>query len=168
MHGELSYLASNIICNIGTMLRSLIALICIVIKLNVCSSFMTHNLRSINRQKLSVRNFSSSNYCGDDDVIAIQQKKDRIDGRRNFISFALVNSLAAVANAESAIAEDEEVSNTEIKNGRESSTLLRNVVGGAAVAIIIKDVTSQSYSLDSVDGIDKRDCALCKEDEEKK
>lgn len=154
------------------MLRSLIALICIVIKLSVCSSFMTHNLRSINRQKLSVRNFSSSNYCGggDDDVIAIQQKKDRINGRRNFISFALVNSLAVVANAKSAnAAADEEVSNnTHGKtNGRESSTLLRNVVGGAAVAIIIKDVTSQSYSLDSVDGIDKRDCALCKEEEKK-
>ena len=134
---------------------------------------MTQTSRPI--QKLSVRNFSSSNYCGgdDDDVIAIQQqqKKDRINGRRNFISFALVNSLAAVANAESAnAAADEEVSNNtdDKKNGRESSTLLRNVVGGAAVAIIIKDVTSQSYSLDSVDGIDKRDCALCKEDEEKK
>ena len=152
------------------MLRSLIALICIAIKLNVCSSFMTHNPRSIYRQKLSVRNFSSSN-C-DDDVIASQQqqKKDIIDGRRNFISFTLVNSLAAVAvNAKSAnAAEDDEVSN-EVgnKNGRESSTLLRNVVGGAAVAIIIKDVTSQSYSLDSVDGIDKRDCALCKDEEKK-
>lgn len=136
----------------------------------MCSSFMTQTSRPI--QKLSVRNFSSSNF--DDDVIAIQeqqQKKDRIDGRRNFISFTLVNSLAAVAvNAESVHAEDDEVSNNSDgkKNGRESSTLLRNVVGGAAVAIIIKDVTSQSYSLDSVDGIDKRDCALCKEEEEKK
>ena len=140
-----------------------------MLKLDVCSSFMTQTSRPI--QKLSVRNFSSSNFGDDDDVIAIQQqqqKKDRIDGRRNFISFALVNSLAIVANSENANAADEEVSNTEIKNGRESSTLLRNVVGGAAVAIIIKDVTSQSYSLDSVDGIDKRDCALCKEDEEKK
>ena len=153
------------------------ALICIVIKLNVCSSFMTHSSRSTYQaQKLLVRNFSA-NYCdGDDDnMIAIRQqqqkKADRVDGRRNFISFSLVNSLAAVAvNAESVHAEDDEVSNnTEVgnKNGRESSTLLRNVVGGAAVAIIIKDVTSQSYSLDSVDGIDKRDCALCKDEEKK-
>lgn len=142
----------------------------------MCSSFTTHSSRYINprTQKLSVRNFSSSNFGDDDVTIAIQQqlqKKDRIDGRRNFISFALVNSLAAVANAKSAnAAEDDEVSNNTDggnKNGRESSTLLRNVVGGAAVAIIIKDVTSQSYSLDSVDGIDKRDCALCKDEEKK-
>ena len=160
------------------MLRSLMALICIVIKLNVCSSFMTHSSRSTYQaQKLLVRNFSA-NYCdGDDDnMIAIRQqqqkKADRVDGRRNFISFTLVNSLAAVAvNAKSAnAADDDEVSNNTDggkKNGRESSTLLRNVVGGAAVAIIIKDVTSQSYSLDSVDGIDKRDCALCKDEEKK-
>ena len=151
------------------MIRSLIALICIIVKLDVCSSFMTAQTTT---KKLLVRNnFSSSNFNdGGDNVIAIQQqqKKDRVDGRRNFISFTLVNTLAAVANAESANAADEEVSNTEIKNGRESSTLLRNFVGLAAVAIIIKDVTSQSYSLDSVDGIDKRDCALCKEEEEKK
>ena len=139
----------------------------------MCSSFTTHSSRSTRAQKLlSVRNFSSSNFDdGYDEDVAIppQQKKDRVDGRRNFISFALVNSLAAVAaNAEGANAADDEVSN-EVgnKNGRESSTLLRNVVGGAAVAIIIKDVTSQSYSLDSVDGIDKRDCALCKDEEKK-
>ena len=135
----------------------------------MCSSFTTHSSRSTYQaQKLLVRNFSSSNF--DDDGIAIQQQQeDKIDGRRNFISFALVNSLAGVANAKSANAEDEVSNNTDggKKNGREGSTLLRNVVGGAAVAIIIKDVTSQSYSLDSVDGIDKRDCALCKDEEKK-
>ena len=147
------------------MLHSLIVLICIMIKLNMCSSFTTHNSISTRAQKLSVRDFSSSN-CDDDAIASQQQQKkaDRFDGRRNFISFVLVNSLATMANA----ADDEVSNNTDgKKNGRESSTLLRNVVGGAAVAIIIKDVTSQSYSLDSVDGIDKRDCALCKDEEKK-
>jgi len=129
----------------------------------------TQNLLVRTRDEVR-NNFSSSNFNDgdDDDGIAIQQQQeDRVDGRRNFISFALANSLATIANAESANAEDE-INNTDgKKNGRESSTLLRNVVGGTAVAVIIKDVTSQSYSLDSVDGIDKRDCSLCKEEEEK-
>ena len=78
-----------------------------MIKLNMCSSFTTHSSRSTYQaQKLLVRNFSSSNF--DDDGIAIQQQQeDKIDGRRNFISFALVNSLAAVANAKSANAAED-------------------------------------------------------------
>lgn len=161
--------------------HSLIAILCIVmIKLDSCSSFLTHqspiiqaNLRApssmfVKPTNLLSTNLSSAKYDisssnDDDNLDATQQQKTL--GRRNFVSFALANSVAAIANAEST---DE---NSDTKNGDDvggGAKLLRNLVGGVTVAIIIKDVTSQSYSLTSVDGIDKRDCALCKEEEEKK
>lgn len=118
------------------------------------------NLLSTN---LSSAKYDISSSNDDDKLDATQQQKNL--GRRNFVSFALANSVAAIANAESTDEISDTMDGDDVGGG---AKLLRNLVGGVTVAIIIKDVTSQSYSLTSVDGIDKRDCALCKEEEEKK